>query len=226
MIELKNISKIYKVAKEDFYALRDVNLHIGAGEFVAIQGASGSGKTTLLNVIGCMDTASEGTYCLDGEDVSVFSDEKVSRIRNEGIGFVLQDFALINRQTVLYNVMLPALLSKMPYRRIKGMAMDALEQVGLSVQATKRVNQLSGGQRQRVAIARALINHPTLILADEPTGQLDSETGKQIMELLMAQNQKGITVIVVTHDATVAAYTDRIITISDGQILSDLKKEE
>lgn len=226
MIELKNISKIYKVAKEDFYALRNVNLHIGAGEFVAVQGASGSGKTTLLNIIGCMDTASEGTYCLDGEDVSGFSDEKASQIRNQRIGFVLQDFALINRQTVLYNVMLPALLGKTPYRRIKGMAIDVLEQVGLSDQATKKVNQLSGGQRQRVAIARALINRPALLLADEPTGQLDSETGKQIMELLMAQNRKGITVIVVTHDATVAAYTDRIITVSDGQILSDLKKEE
>lgn len=220
MITLQNISKIYKTGKEDFYALRDVSLTVEKGDFLAIRGASGSGKTTLLNMIGCMDRCSEGTYLLEGKSVKLLSDEDLSRIRNEKIGFVLQDFGLINQQTVLYNVMLPALFSKLSLHDARKKAMDALNQVGLSDQLKKRVNQLSGGQRQRVAIARAIVMNPKILLADEPTGQLDSETGKQIMDLLSALNEQGITIILVTHDETVASYAKRVVTVADGKLIT------
>lgn len=220
MIRLENISKIYKVGKEDFYALRDVTLTIEKGEIVAIRGASGCGKTTLLNVIGCLDRASRGSYFFEGEDVSRLSDGKSAVIRNEKIGFVLQDFALINTQTVLYNVMLPLLFSKMPYSKIKKRALAVLEQVGIADQAKKKANRLSGGQRQRVAIARALVNSSSLLLADEPTGQLDSKTGESIMTLLRELNESGITVVMVTHDDKVASIAHRQITLSDGSIKS------
>lgn len=220
MITLQNISKIYKTGKEDFYALRDVSLTVEKGDFLAIRGASGSGKTTLLNMIGCMDRCSEGLYLLEGKSVKLLSDEELSRIRNEKIGFVLQDFGLINQQTVLYNVMLPALFSKLSLGDARKKAIDALKQVGLSDQLKKRVNQLSGGQRQRVAIARAIIMNPSILLADEPTGQLDSETGKQIMDLLSALNEQGITIILVTHDAAVASYAKRVVTVADGKLIT------
>ncbi len=218
MIELKNINKIYKVGKEDFYALRDVSLKIDEGEFVAIRGTSGSGKTTLLNIIGCMDNATSGSYKLSGTDINSLGDEGKSTIRNQKVGFVLQDFALISDQSVLYNVMLPLLLGKTPYRKIKSMAMDALNAVGLANQAKKKVNQLSGGQQQRVAIARAIVTKPEIVLADEPTGQLDSETSRQIMEILEKLNSEGITVLVVTHDAEVAAYAKRCLFVTDGRV--------
>lgn len=221
MIQLEHISKVYPVGRTDFYALRDVNLHVAAGEFVAIQGASGSGKTTLLNIMGCIDSFDEGTYLLEKESVNGFSDEKAAKVRNEKIGFVLQDFALINQQSVLYNVMLPLLLGNTPYRQIKTMAMEALEKVSILEQAHKKVNQLSGGQRQRVAIARAIVNRPPVLLADEPTGQLDTGTGKQIMQLLTELNHSGITVILVTHDPAVSAYADRVLTVSDGRLSGD-----
>lgn len=224
MIELNDIQKIYRVAKSDFYALNHVSLTIREGEFLSICGASGSGKTTLLNVIGCLDTFEGGQYLLDGADISKLKDEKKSRLRNAHFGFVLQDFALINSQSVLYNVMLPLLFSKRPCGQLKAMAMAALDTVGISDQAGKKVNQLSGGQRQRVAIARAIVNEPKAILADEPTGQLDSKTSGQIMDTLAALNRTGITVIVVTHDPVVAASASRTITISDGQIVSDISR--
>ena len=222
MIKLENVSKIYKVGGTDFYALRDVCLEIKDGEFVSICGASGSGKTTLLNIIGCLDDASRGSYSLIYEkgshNVFKLSGAKKARLRNEYFGFVLQDFALINSQTVIYNVMLPLLYSKVSYRKVKTMAMDVLKSVGLVDQAKKKANQLSGGQRQRVAIARALVNNPSVILADEPTGQLDSETGMQIMQMLKNINNNGVTVIVVTHDSKVATMAGRIIKMSDGRI--------
>ena len=230
MIKLENINKIYKVGGVDFYALKDVSLQIEGGEFVSICGASGSGKSTLLNIIGCLDDASCGEYYLEGgdgtgmlsvsgpTDVLRLSGSKKARLRNEYFGFVLQDFALINSQTVLYNVELPLLYSKVPYGKIKPKALEALRSVGLEDQAKKKANQLSGGQRQRVAIARALVNAPSGILADEPTGQLDSETGMQIMEMLKEINASGTTVIVVTHDSKVAAMADRIITMADGMV--------
>ena len=221
MIDLTNISKIYPIGKEKFYALNGVNLHIEKGEFVAVRGASGSGKTTLLNIIGCLDDPSEGTYLLEGQDVSRLSDEKRSAIRNRKIGFVLQDFALLEDRSVLYNVMLPLLLGKTPYFSIRRKAKQALKLVGVGDQAGKKANQLSGGQRQRVAIARAIVSGPSVLLADEPTGQLDSKTGVAVMELLKSLNEQGITVVVVTHDDKVAAYANRIITVSDGQILDE-----
>ncbi|MCD8312163.1 MAG: ABC transporter ATP-binding protein [Firmicutes bacterium] len=218
MIELQNINKIYRVGASDFYALKNVSLTVNDGEFVSVCGASGSGKTTLLNIIGCLDTYESGTYRLDGEDISKSGDKKRAQIRNSKIGFVLQDFALINSQTVLYNVMLPLMFGKCPYGEVKSRALDALGALGVADQAEKRANQLSGGQRQRVAIARAIVNSPSIVLADEPTGQLDSKTGAQTMELLSELNRSGITVIVVTHDANVASMAGRIITVFDGEI--------
>lgn len=222
MIQLKNISKTYPAGSKKFYALKAIDLSIEKGEFVSVCGPSGSGKTTLLNMIGCLDTFETGQYTLNGTDVSKLNDKGRSNLRNTCIGFVLQDFALINSQTVLYNVMLPLLFSKCSYRAIKKKALYALKRVGIVDQIDKKVNQLSGGQRQRVAIARAIVNNPQIILADEPTGQLDSETSMQIMELLTELNQKGITVVVVTHDPIVAATASRNITVIDGQITSDL----
>ena len=220
MIELKQVSKVYTVDREAFFALKKVDLRVAAGEFVAVRGTSGSGKTTLLNIIGCLDVLDGGEYILDGVNVASLSDEEKAALRNKKIGFVLQDFALINDQTVLYNVMLPMLLGSVPYTQIKRKAQQVLQMVGITEQAKKRVNQLSGGQRQRVAIARALVNDPEVILADEPTGQLDSETGKQIMELLKELNESGVTIIVVTHDSAIAAYANRIIKVTDG-VLSE-----
>ncbi len=218
MIKLSNISKIYKVGKSDFYALKNISLTVSKGEFISIRGASGSGKTTLLNIIGTLDDYEQGEYIFDNRDIQKLKDEKKASLRNQSIGFVLQDFALINNQTVIYNVMLPLLFSRLPFRKLKAKAMNALESVGLADQAKKKANQLSGGQRQRVAIARAIVNEPSLLLADEPTGQLDSKTSDQIMNLIINLNKKGITVIVVTHDPDVAALASRTITISDGTI--------
>ena len=219
MIKLKNITKSYPVGGADFFALSNVNLDIEQGEFVAVCGASGSGKTTLLNIIGCLDESTSGEYFLNDVSIEELPDSKKSKIRNEQIGFVLQDFALINSQTVLYNVMLPLLFSDTKFSRIRRKAKQALKLVGISDQAKKKANQLSGGQRQRVAIARAIVNSPSLILADEPTGQLDSRTSVQIMEILQERNKQGITVVVVTHDERVASYADRVITVVDGKIV-------
>ena len=218
MIELQNISKIYQMGEKEFYALKEVNLTVAQGDFVAIRGASGSGKTTLLNIIGCLDSYTEGTYRLGGREIGGLSDGKKAEIRNSKIGFVLQDFALINTESVYYNVALPLLFSKVPYGKIKEKVKAALEIVGLSDQTDKLANQLSGGQRQRVAIARALVNDPAVILADEPTGQLESRTGRQIMELLTELNRQGRIVIVVTHDAQVASYCTRQLWVRDGWV--------
>ena len=218
MIKVDNISKIYRVGKDDFYALDNVSLEIAGGDFLAIRGTSGSGKTTLLHILGCLDSYSGGTYILDGMDVGKLSDDKKAVLRNKKIGFVLQDFALINNKTVLYNVMVPLLFGKTPFKKIKSMALEALDRVGIKDQAGKRANQLSGGQRQRVAIARAIVNSPEIILADEPTGSLDSENSRQIMNLLKTMNDGGITVVVVTHDDKVASFCKRQLFIEDGKI--------
>lgn len=218
MIKVDNISKIYRVGKDDFYALDNVSLEIAGGDFLAIRGTSGSGKTTLLHILGCLDSYSGGTYILDGMDVGKLSDDKKAALRNKKIGFVLQDFALINNKTVLYNVMVPLLFGKTPFKKIKSMALEALDRVGIKDQAGKRANQLSGGQRQRVAIARAIVNSPEIILADEPTGSLDSENSRQIMNLLKTMNDGGITVVVVTHDDKVASFCKRQLFIEDGKI--------
>lgn len=219
MIELNGVSKIYKDGGTVFYALKSIDLKITDSEFVSICGRSGSGKTTLLNIIGTLDKFNSGTYYLDGNDIGKMCDREKSHLRNEKIGFVLQDFALIDYQTVLYNVMLPLLYSKIPFSKTRRKAEKMLNEVGLEKQIRKRVSQLSGGQKQRVAIARALVNDPSVILADEPTGQLDRATSVEIMQLLKEINSQGRTLIIVTHDEKVAALADRIITISDGKIV-------
>ena len=219
MLEIKNISKFYSISGEKFAALNNVTLTFHDGDFVAIKGTSGAGKSTLLHVLGCLETFDEGEYWFDGINVSNLNDEKRARIRNEKIGVVLQDFALINQQSVLFNVMLPLYFGKGSYFKMKDAALKALDVVGLKGQAKKKANQLSGGQRQRVAIARAIVTDPSVILADEPTGALDSKTTEQIMTLLQQLNQKGITVIVVTHDDKVAAFCKQTIEISDGKVI-------
>ncbi len=219
MIELRKLNKYYKVGKQKFHALKDVDLKIEDGEMVAIVGKSGAGKSTLMNIIGLVDTWDSGEYMLDGVQIRKNSDLKLAKLRNEKIGFVLQDFALIEDQSVLFNVSLPLILGKEKMKNIKPKALHALEKVGLADQRSKKANQLSGGQKQRLAIARAIINEPSLILADEPTGALDSKTGIEIIELLAKQNAAGTTVVIITHDKTVSESCGRIIRIADGALV-------
>lgn len=221
MIDIQHLSKRYTVDTLPFLALDDVSLSIRAGESVAIMGRSGAGKTTLMNIIGCLDTFDAGSYQLDGVNVAALSDEKLAHLRNEKIGFVMQDFALLPHKSVLFNVMLPMYFDRTPRREMVSKARTVLEKLGMSAQEKKRVNQLSGGQKQRVALARALVKSPALLLADEPTGALDSQTGKEIMQLLLERNREGVTLIIVTHDEQVAAYCQRTIVISDGKIVQD-----
>ncbi|PWM26977.1 MAG: ABC transporter ATP-binding protein [Clostridiales bacterium] len=219
MIELNRLNKYYKVGKQKFHALKDIDLTVGDGEMVAVIGKSGAGKTTLLNILGLVDTWDSGSYTLDGTDVKSLSDRSLAKMRNEKIGFVLQDFALIEDQTVLFNVSLPLLLgNKVRFVDVKPKAISALEKVGLLDQRNKKVGQLSGGQKQRVAIARAMINEPSLILADEPTGALDTGTGLEIMELLRQRNESGTTVIIITHDEAISKSCGRIVRIGDGML--------
>lgn len=218
MIRLQDISKRYNVGGKPFYALRDVNLHVQRGESVAIRGRSGAGKSTLLHILGCLDTYSAGSYFLEGRDLSSLSSAEAAKLRNSYFGFVLQDFSLINHQTALYNVMSPMLFNKTPFRVMKERAMAALEAMGVAEQAKKDVLAMSGGQRQRVALARAIVCDPPILLADEPTGSLDSETETEIMELLSGLHRQGKTLLIVTHDDTVAAYCDRTVMLSDGRI--------
>lgn len=220
MIKMENIKKSYKNCSDALHVIDDVTFTVSAGETVAISGKSGAGKTTLLNLIGCLDRFDSGRYFLNDLDTTGMKEAELARMRNEYIGFVMQDFALINHRSVLFNTMLPLLFSKVPYGSMEKMAIDALDLVGMRDYSTKKVSRLSGGERQRVAIARALVNHPAMILADEPTGALDSETGTRIIELLMSLNaQNNLTLIIVTHDAGVASYCKRNIMISDGKIV-------
>ena len=223
IIELSDISKYYKVNKKKFKALDNVNLKIEKGESVAVLGKSGAGKSTLMHIIGLLDRYDEGSYKLNGEEVSKLGDSELSKLRNEEIGFVLQDFSLIDQKTVLMNVMLPLYFNKKyPANHMKEKALDILESLGIKDQADKKASQLSGGQRQRVSIARALITEPSVILADEPTGSLDSDTAQEIMRLLMELNEKKhITLIVVTHDKSVAEYCKRRIFIADGKCVTE-----
>lgn len=221
MIQLRGIQKSYLIGETRFSALQNINLSIEHGESVAIMGKSGAGKSTLLNILGCLDNFDSGNYFLDNVEIGMQNDETLSKIRNERIGFVLQDFALISHKSVIFNTMLPMFFDKTPRALMKEKALEALGSVGLTNQMDKRVNQLSGGQRQRVAIARAIVKAPLLILADEPTGALDSDTGKEVMDILMKMNDRGITLVVVTHDDDVAAYCSRKIILSDGRVFSD-----
>ncbi len=223
MISLKDITKTYHLDTIDVPVLKGINLSIEKGEYVAIMGASGSGKSTLMNIIGCLDRPSSGQYFLAGQDLTTLDDDELADIRNQYIGFVFQQFNLLPRLTSLANVMLPMIYADVDKSQRIEQATSALVQVGLSDRIQNRPNQLSGGQQQRVAIARALVNHPALVLADEPTGALDSTTSEEIMNLLTELNQQGTTIAIVTHDANVAARTKRIIRMVDGVIIEQEK---
>jgi putative ABC transport system ATP-binding protein len=219
MISMQGITKTYHLGELDVPILKRIDLTIDVGEYVAIMGASGSGKSTLMNIIGCLDRPTQGHYLLDGQDLTRLDDDGLADIRNQYIGFVFQQFNLLPRLTALENVMLPMIYANVSRSQRVKAATAALTQIGLGDRLTNRPSQLSGGQQQRVAIARALVNHPALVLADEPTGALDSKTSQDIMSLLTELNQQGTTIAVVTHDATVAAQTDRVIQMQDGVVV-------
>ncbi|MDE5439975.1 ATP-binding cassette domain-containing protein [Bradyrhizobium sp. CSA207] len=221
LVTVSDLTKTYVVGETAVPALRGVSLAIDSGEFVAIMGSSGSGKSTLMNLLGCLDTPSSGTYHLAGRDVLRLSSNKLAELRNTSIGFVFQQFNLLARATALENVELPMIYAGLWRRERKRRARKAMAEVGLSEREHHRPSQLSGGQQQRVAIARALVNQPLLLLADEPTGALDSVTSEEIMAGLVRLNEGGLTVIVVTHDAEVARYARRIIHFKDGRVISD-----
>jgi putative ABC transport system ATP-binding protein len=221
LIRLRDISRRYRMGGETIHALREVSTDIQPGEYVAIMGPSGSGKSTLMNVIGCLDSPTSGTYELNGADVSDMDDNELAGVRNHEIGFVFQTFNLLPRSTALRNVELPLIYAGIPADERHEIAMDALRRVGLEDRITHKPNELSGGQRQRVAVARALVNRPSLLLADEPTGNLDSKTGADIMILFDELSRQGNTLIVVTHEEDVARHARRILRIRDGRIADD-----
>lgn len=220
MIEIRNLNKIYNFKKSnEFHALKDINLTIDDGEMVAIVGKSGAGKSTLMHIIGCIDYFESGEYLLNDIPVAGMRDKGLANMRNEEIGIVMQDFALIEDYTILENVMVPLYFSKCGMNTMKVTAMDSIRKVGMGEIAKKSVKKLSGGQKQRVAIARALVNDPSVILADEPTGALDTETSADIMSIFKKLNEEGKTIVIITHDNEVAQQCGRIIEISDGQIV-------
>ena len=224
LIQTTDLWKIYQVGSEEVQALRGINTSIEKGEYVAIMGPSGSGKSTLMNLIGCLDTPTRGEYILNNRKVSGMNDDELAYIRNKEIGFVFQTFNLLPRATALHNVELPLIYNGTNSGDRSRKAKEALALVDLADRMTHRPNQLSGGQRQRVAIARALVNSPSILLADEPTGNLDTATSYEIMDLLSRLHREGNTVIVVTHEQDIAAYADRVLFIRDGQIEKDQKK--
>ena len=223
ILEMRNICKDYPMGKTVTRVLRDVSLNVSEGEYLAIMGPSGSGKTTLMNIIGCLDEPTSGSYLLCGQDITACTDLQLAQVRNRELGFVFQSFNLISRTSALKNVELPMTYARIPKRKRAERAMELLECVGLGARADHMPNEMSGGQRQRVAIARALSNEPPLILADEPTGNLDTAASIEIMEIFSELHKAGATVVVVTHEENIAAFTDRIIRFSDGQIISDEK---
>ena len=218
MIQLHEVSKIYEMGNEKVYALDHASLQIGEGEFVSIVGPSGSGKSTMMNIIGCLDTADEGSYILDGSSIESYSEKELARIRNRKIGFIFQNFNLLPRLTAQENVELPLIYQKLPAQERRHRVKEALEQVELSHRMGHRPTELSGGQQQRVAIARALVTKPSLFLADEPTGNLDSKTEQEIMTLFHTLHHAGNTIVLITHDSQVAEEADRKMQIQDGRV--------
>jgi putative ABC transport system ATP-binding protein len=226
LIEVENVTKRYDMGKESIFALDDVSLSIDANQYVAIMGPSGSGKSTLMNIVGCLDRPTSGEYRLRDRSVAQLSDDELARIRNEEIGFVFQTFNLMPRSDALRNVELPLIYAGEPASRRRQRALEALERVGLADRAAHRPSELSGGQRQRVAVARALVNSPSILLADEPTGNLDTKTGKEIMELFRRLHDRGQTLIVVTHEGSIARRAQRIVRLLDGRIEADETRGE
>jgi putative ABC transport system ATP-binding protein len=221
MIEIKDVTKVYRMGEVDVHALRGVSLRVEKGEFLSIMGASGSGKSTLMNVLGCLDSPTSGSYLLNGRDVSQLSDRQLARIRGRELGFVFQQFNLLPRTTALRQVELPLVYAGVMPGERRRRAREALETVGLSERVGHRPDELSGGQQQRVAIARALVNQPSIILADEPTGNLDSKSGEEILRIFQQLNAQGITLVFVTHDPDIAAVSRRIVRLRDGLIEKD-----
>ena len=224
LIETKDLWKTYVMGSEEIHALRGVSIEIERGDYVAIMGPSGSGKSTLMNLIGCLDTPSKGSYLLNDKQVSQMNDDELARIRNEEIGFVFQTFNLLPRASALHNVELPLVYAGVAAKDRQARALQALSRVDLTERKSHRPNELSGGQRQRVAIARALVNNPSILLADEPTGNLDSKTGEEIMSLFGRLHQSGNTIVLVTHEPEIASHAHRVIYIKDGQVEKDSRR--
>jgi putative ABC transport system ATP-binding protein len=222
IIKMDDIGKIYKTGSIEVEALKNINLSIDKGEFTAIMGPSGSGKSTLMNIIGCLDRATSGNYELDGVDISRLNDNELAKIRNLKIGFVFQSFNLLPKMTALKNVELPMIYTGLDKKERRARALQAIEKVGLLDRAHHKPSELSGGKKQRVAIARALVNNPSIILADEPTGNLDSASGEDIMAIFQELNREGVTIVLVTHEQIIAQHTKRIISFMDGRITKDV----
>lgn len=222
MIRMENITKIYKMGENDVRALDDVSLHIKPHEFVSIIGPSGSGKSTLMNMIGCLDVPTSGRYWIDGIEVSQMKDNQLADLRNQKLGFIFQQYNLLTKLSAMENVELPLIYRGIPTAKREKMAMEALRRVGLEDKASHKPTELSGGQQQRVSIARALCSRPSLILADEPTGALDSKSGVEIMQMMHELYNEGNTIIIITHDLNIAKQAERIVTIKDGKIVSDI----
>ena len=224
LIKVKNLKKQFQIGSETVNAIKDISFDVKAGEFISIMGPSGSGKTTLMNIIGCLDTPTSGEYHLDDNEVSLLDDNELAAIRNKKIGFVFQSFHLLSRNTALNNVMLPLAYAGYDKKEALKKAKSVLDKVGLEDRVSHKPNELSGGQQQRVAIARALVNNPSIVFADEPTGNLDTKTGEEIMSLFKELHKNGQTIIVITHENDIANQTERIITVKDGLIESDERR--